>query len=57
MAPATAQTVTRPLADRLEIGRLKAEPGEIIAHGGTQFVRSLVRLGLVDRYHFYVVQI
>jgi dihydrofolate reductase len=40
----------------LEIGRLKAEPGgEIIAHGGTQFVRSLVRLGLVDRYRFYVV--
>jgi len=39
-----------------EIARLKAEPGgEIIAHGGTQFVRSLVRLGLVDRYRFYVV--
>ena len=29
--------------------------GEIIADGGTQFVRSLVRLGLVDRYRFYVV--
>jgi dihydrofolate reductase len=40
----------------LEIGRLKAEPGgEIIVHGGTQFVRSLVRLGLVDRLRFYVV--
>jgi dihydrofolate reductase len=40
----------------LEIGRLKVEPGgEIIAHGGTQFVRSLVRLGLVDRYRFYEV--
>jgi len=39
-----------------EIARLKAEPGgEIIAHGGTQFVRSLVRLGVVDRYRFYVV--
>ncbi|MGW7690329.1 dihydrofolate reductase family protein [Streptomyces asiaticus] len=39
-----------------EIGRLKAEPGgEIIAHGGTRFVRSLVRLGLVDRFRFYVV--
>ena len=39
-----------------EIARLKAEPGsEIIAHGGTQFVRSLVRLGLVDRYRFYVL--
>lgn len=40
----------------LEIGRLKAEPGgDIVAHGGTQFVRSLVRLGLVDRYHFHVI--
>lgn len=39
-----------------EIGQLKAEPGgEIIAHGGTQFVRSLAKLGLVDRYRFYVV--
>jgi dihydrofolate reductase len=39
-----------------EIARLKAEPGgEIIAHGGTQFVRSLVSLGLVDRYRFYVL--
>ena len=39
-----------------EIARLKAEPGnEIIAHGGTQFVRSLTRLGLVDRYRFYVL--
>jgi dihydrofolate reductase len=39
-----------------EIARLKAEPGgEIIAHGGTRFVRSLVRLGLVDRYRFYVL--
>ncbi len=39
-----------------EIARLKAEPGgEIIAHGGTQFVRSLTRLGLVDKYRFYVI--
>lgn len=39
-----------------EVARLKAEPGgEIIAHGGTQFVRSLTRLGLVDRYRFYVL--
>ena len=39
-----------------EVARLKAEPGnEIIAHGGTQFVRSLARLGLVDRYRFYVI--
>lgn len=39
-----------------EIARLKAQPGgEILAHGGTRFVRSLVRLGLVDRYRFSVV--
>ncbi|MGH3165994.1 MAG: dihydrofolate reductase family protein [Trebonia sp.] len=39
-----------------EIARLKREPGgEIIAHGGTQFVRSLTRFGLADRYRFYVV--
>ena len=39
-----------------EVARLKAEPGgEIIAHGGTQFVRSLARLGLADRYRFYVI--
>ncbi len=39
-----------------EIARLKREPGgEIIAHGGTQFVRSLVALGLVDKYRFYVL--
>lgn len=31
-----------------ELARLKQEPGgEIIAHGGTQFARSLIRLGLV----------
>jgi dihydrofolate reductase len=39
-----------------EIARLKAEPGgEIIAHGGTQFVRSLIRLGLVDQYRLWVL--
>jgi dihydrofolate reductase len=33
-----------------EIARLKAEPGrEIVAHGGVEFARSLIRLGLVDR--------
>jgi dihydrofolate reductase len=38
-----------------EIARLKAEPGgEILAHGGVQFVQSLVRLGLVDEYRLYV---
>jgi dihydrofolate reductase len=39
-----------------EIARLKAEPGgEIVAHGGTQFVRSLIRLGLVDQYRLWVL--
>jgi dihydrofolate reductase len=39
-----------------EIARLKAEPGgEIVAHGGTQFVRSLIRLGLVDEYRLWML--
>lgn len=39
-----------------EIAKLKAEPGgEILAHGGTQFARSLIRLGLVDRYRLWVL--
>jgi len=39
-----------------EIARLKEEPGApIIAHGGTQFVRSLIRLGLIDEYHLWVL--
>lgn len=39
-----------------EIGKLKAEPGgEILAHGGTQFVRSLIQLGLVDEYRLWVL--
>ena len=39
-----------------EIARLKAEPGgEILAHGGTQFVRSLIRLGLADQYRLWVL--
>src|SRR5262249_8881685 len=34
-----------------EIARLKAEPGgDILAHAGLQFARSLIRLGLVDEY-------
>jgi dihydrofolate reductase len=38
-----------------EIGRLKQEPGgDIIAHGGAAFARSLVRLGLVDEYRLLV---
>ena len=39
-----------------EIARLKAEPGgEIVAHGGLQFARSLIRLGLVDEYRLLVL--
>jgi dihydrofolate reductase len=39
-----------------EIARLKAEPGgEILSHGGTQFQRSLIRLGLVDEYRLWVL--
>jgi dihydrofolate reductase len=39
-----------------ELARLKQEPGgEIIAHGGTQFARSLIRLGLVDEYRLWVL--
>jgi dihydrofolate reductase len=39
-----------------EITRLKAKPGgPVIAHGGTQFVRSLTALGVVDEYRFYMV--
>jgi len=39
-----------------EIARLKAEPGgEIIAHGGVGFARSLIQLGLVDEYRLLVI--
>jgi dihydrofolate reductase len=39
-----------------EIARLKAEPGgEIIAHGGVGFARSLTQLGLVDEYRLLVL--
>jgi dihydrofolate reductase len=39
-----------------EIARLKSEPGgEIVAHGGISFARSLIQLGLVDEYRFWVV--
>jgi dihydrofolate reductase len=39
-----------------ELARLRQEPGgEILAHGGTQFVRSLIRLGLVDEYRLWVL--
>ena len=39
-----------------EIAKLKAEPGgDIVAHGGTQFAHSLIRLGLVDKYRLWVL--
>jgi dihydrofolate reductase len=39
-----------------EIARLKAEPGgEILAHGGTAFARSLIQLGLVDEFRFWLL--
>jgi dihydrofolate reductase len=38
-----------------EVGKLKREgTGEILAHGGLSFARSLVRLGLVDEYRLTV---
>jgi dihydrofolate reductase len=38
-----------------EIARLKTETGgEIVAHGGASFVRSLVQLEVVDEYRLYV---
>lgn len=42
-----------PLGDA--IGRLKAtNPRDIVVYGGTSFVRSLVREGLVDEFHLFV---
>ena len=39
-----------------EIAKLKAESGgEILAHGGTEFARSLIRLGLVDECRLWVL--
>lgn len=39
-----------------EIARLKQEPGgEIVAHGGAAFVRSLARLEVVDEYRLYLM--
>ena len=34
-----------------EIAALKAEPGkDLVAHGGTEFLQSLIKLGVVDEY-------
>lgn len=38
-----------------EVQRLKQEPGgDILAHGGAAFARSLVRFGLVDEYRLVI---
>ena len=39
-----------------EIAKLKAEPGkDLVAAGGTQFVHSLIKLGVVDEYRLWVL--
>jgi dihydrofolate reductase len=39
-----------------EIARLKAEPGQdLVAVGGTRFLQSLIRLGVVDEYRMWVL--
>jgi dihydrofolate reductase len=39
-----------------EIAELKAEPGkDLVAAGGTAFVHSLIRLGVVDEYRLWVL--
>ena len=41
-----------------EIATLKSEPGgDIVAHGGTKFVHSLIRLGLIDEYRLTVLPV
>lgn len=38
-----------------EVNRLKREPGkDLLAHGGSRFVQSLVKHGLVDEYRLLV---
>jgi dihydrofolate reductase len=39
-----------------EIARLKAEPGgDLVAAGGTEFLHSLIELGVVDEYRLWVL--
>src|SRR4051812_16795741 len=39
-----------------EIARLKAEPGkDLVAAGGTEFLHSLIKLGVVDEYRLWVL--
>ncbi|MFC7384809.1 dihydrofolate reductase family protein [Sphaerisporangium rhizosphaerae] len=38
-----------------EIAKLKAEPGkDLVAAGGTEFMHSLINLGVVDEYRLWV---
>ncbi|MEV4019501.1 dihydrofolate reductase family protein [Nonomuraea angiospora] len=39
-----------------EIAKLKAEPGkDLVAAGGTSFMHSLIKLGVVDEYRLWVL--
>lgn len=39
-----------------EIAKLKAEPGkDLVAAGGTSFLHSLIKLGVVDEYRLWVL--
>ncbi|MET8423838.1 dihydrofolate reductase family protein [Nocardia sp. NPDC004860] len=39
-----------------EIAKLKAEPGkDLVAVGGTEFMHSLIKLGVVDEYRLWVL--
>jgi dihydrofolate reductase len=38
-----------------EIGKLKSQDGkDIIVYGGTSFVSSLIKEGLIDEFHFFI---
>lgn len=48
---AEARVFDGDLADGIR--ELKSEPGNpILAHGGAEFMRSLIATGLIDEYHF-----
>ncbi|MFC3451590.1 dihydrofolate reductase family protein [Amycolatopsis speibonae] len=39
-----------------EVAKLKAEPGkDLVAAGGTEFLHSLIKLGVVDEYRLWVL--
>lgn len=50
---ASARIANGDLAEEMQ--RLKREPGkDILAHGGANFARSLVQLGLIDEYRLLI---